>query len=128
LNPSAFAPPASCLTPNPADCRNGTSSRNGIRGFGFWEADASVRRLFPITERVKTEFRADFFNILNHPNWSNPNGSLGIIFDTTFFPFFQPGDKIPSGSLLAYSVGGGLVPLYQQGNSRSIQLSLKVSF
>jgi hypothetical protein len=31
---------------------------------------------FPITERVTMQFRADIFNIFNHPNFENPSGGI----------------------------------------------------
>ncbi len=31
---------------------------------------------FPITERVSMQFRADIFNIFNHPNFTNPDGGI----------------------------------------------------
>jgi hypothetical protein len=31
---------------------------------------------FPITERITVQFRADIFNLFNHPNFENPNGGI----------------------------------------------------
>ena len=51
----------------------GNTGRNQFRGPGDWNVDFSLFRAFPImggTKRV--EFRVEFFNLLNHPNWGNP--------------------------------------------------------
>ncbi len=60
INPDAFALPAS----GPGD-----APRNFARGFGTWQMDFAVRREFPIHERLKLQFRAEAFNILNHPSF-----------------------------------------------------------
>ena len=36
----------------------------------------SVSRIFQFKERWKTEFRADFFNIMNHANWNAPSTAV----------------------------------------------------
>jgi outer membrane receptor protein involved in Fe transport len=54
----------------------GDSGRNRLRGPGQGNLDFSVFRGFPIRERAKLEFRAEFYNITNHPNFGNPNGSM----------------------------------------------------
>jgi len=51
-----------------------------IDGPGFHRLDFSLFKRFPITERFSTEFRAEFFNILNHPNFNAPNfGGNGVV-------------------------------------------------
>ena len=46
---------------------------------GFHRLDFSVFKKFPITERFSMEFRSEFFNILNHPNFNAPNfGGNGV--------------------------------------------------
>jgi hypothetical protein len=54
----------------------GDSGRNRLRGPGQGNLDFSVFRGFPIRERAKLEFRSEFFNITNHPNFGNPSGSM----------------------------------------------------
>jgi hypothetical protein len=39
--------------------------------------DASISKQFPITEAAKFSLRGEFFNILNHTNWSGVDTSLG---------------------------------------------------
>ena len=54
------------------------SGRNTGRGPDFWNLDSGLLKTFKITERVNLQFRAEAFNILNHPNFLNPrNASSG---------------------------------------------------
>lgn len=58
----------------------GTSGmgRNTFRGPKFWNFDFGVIKKFDLTERFKLQFRAEFFNLFNHPNFENPrNASTG---------------------------------------------------
>ena len=49
-------------------------------GPGFHRFDFSVFKRFPLTERFSMEFRSEFFNILNHPNFNAPNfGGNGVV-------------------------------------------------
>jgi hypothetical protein len=51
-----------------------------VVGPGFHRFDFSVFKKFPITERVSMEFRSEFFNIFNHPNFNAPNfGGNGVV-------------------------------------------------
>ncbi len=93
-NPKAFNQPCQlggtvgALAPkpdSPAGCipLNGAAALGSHPGFttgpGVHRFDFSVFKQFPITERIRTEFRAEFFNILNHPNFNAPNfGGNGV--------------------------------------------------
>jgi Carboxypeptidase regulatory-like domain len=61
--------------------RVGNSPRNGFYGPGLINFDATLSKRFPIGERVGLVYRAEFFNIANHPNFSlvanNVNMSSG---------------------------------------------------
>jgi hypothetical protein len=49
-------------------------------GPGFHRLDLSLFKQFPINERVRMEFRSEFFNILNHPNFNAPGfGGNGVV-------------------------------------------------
>lgn len=50
----------------------GTLPRNYLRGPGYINLDMAFSKTTAITERVKLEFRAEFFNIFNHANFTNP--------------------------------------------------------
>jgi hypothetical protein len=72
--------------------RVGTSPRNAYYGPGLINVDMSVGKTFPITERFKLEYRADFLNVLNHTNFnvtsgnrSMNNGTFGQLSSTSQF-------------------------------------------
>ncbi len=108
LNSAAFSAPQTL--------RQGNEGRNDIAGFGFAQVDLSMGRKFPITERINLQFRADAFNLLNHPNFTNPlaYGGLG--------PYYLQSQTMLSTGL------GGLNPLFQEGGPRSLQLSVRLAF
>lgn len=56
--------------------RPGTLGRNQFYGPGYGTWDASLFKNFTLTERVKMQFRAEGFNILNHPQFTNPDANV----------------------------------------------------
>jgi hypothetical protein len=58
---------------NPSLSTYGTLPRNYLRGPGYINLDMAVSKTTAITEKMKIEFRAEFFNIFNHANFLNPN-------------------------------------------------------
>jgi hypothetical protein len=54
-----------------SDTNDGRNSP--LRGLGFWNFDMRFGKSTSITERVKVDFSADFFNIFNHPNFLDPS-------------------------------------------------------
>lgn len=54
----------------------GNLGRNSVYGPSKVNFDLALSRNFKMTERLKTEFRADFFNILNHANWQSIGTSV----------------------------------------------------
>ncbi len=77
--------------------------------------DFAIRRDFPIHERLRLQFRAEAFNIFNHPNFGLVNSRFGQK------TFGQATNTLASAL-------GVLSPLYQAGGSRSTQLALKLVF
>ena len=55
----------------------GNTKSNMFRDAGFRDADFSVTKAFTFKERLKVEGRVEFFNIFNHPTFSNPSGGPG---------------------------------------------------
>ena len=51
----------------------GNVSRDSLQGPGLKELDLSATKNAHLTERVGFEFRAEFFNLLNHTNYATPN-------------------------------------------------------
>jgi len=49
----------------------------GLRSPRYTDIDASIHKDFPITERVRVQFRTDFINAFNHVQYNAPNTSLG---------------------------------------------------
>ena len=60
----------------PTGVRFGNTGRNTMFGPGLWDLDMSLFRSFKVTERVKTEFKAECFNITNTPKFSNPGSNV----------------------------------------------------
>jgi Carboxypeptidase regulatory-like domain/TonB dependent receptor/TonB-dependent Receptor Plug Domain len=91
----AFNP--NCFAPAPAVAGGvlvGNSGRNRFYGPGLTTVDFSLFKNFSVRERFKAQFRGEFFNILNHPNFAAPNflndannsigaGNAGVIGSTS---------------------------------------------
>jgi hypothetical protein len=70
-NPNEYFKPAAFSTPVTGTF--GNVGRDSLTGPGLAELDLSATKQFEITERVNLQFRAEFFNILNHANFNTPN-------------------------------------------------------
>ena len=73
LNPASFANPKA---------GNGLASFGNVQkgafvGPGFAEWDSSIARKFPVRENSYLQFRAEYFNLLNHANLGDPGTTLG---------------------------------------------------
>jgi carboxypeptidase family protein/TonB-dependent receptor-like protein len=107
LNRAAFS--------TPAVGQQGSLGRNIIRGLPAWQVDLALRRRFTLTEKLNLQFRAEAFNLLNHPNFGAINTTL------TSTTFGQATGML--GSQLS-----GLNPLFQVGGPRSFQFALRLDF
>jgi len=47
--------------------------QNLVYGPGYWRNDVSLFKNFPLVKEHYIQFRADIFNIFNHPSWANPS-------------------------------------------------------
>ena len=102
--------------------RQGDLGRNALRGFGAWQWDFAAHRDFPMGEKLKLQFRAEMFNLLNHPNFGSPLGNVAVAgFGLSYQTLAQSLNVQNHGS-------GGFSPLYQFGGPRSVQFALKLSF
>ena len=104
----------------------GNTAPNMFRGLPYYNVDLSVTKVFKIKERITTQFRAEFFNVFNHPNISNPFGGPGG--DNTFTdPSVAPG----SGSFGFRNATPDVLssnPVLGSGGARAMQLGLKILF
>jgi len=81
FDPSAFSQPRGATF--------GNTGRNQFRGPGNWNVDFSLFRGFPLGKSERRfEFRAEFFNLLNHPSWGNPDNDVN---SATFGQDFDAG-------------------------------------
>jgi hypothetical protein len=92
----------------------GTASRNMFRGYPFNNWDFSVFKNTMIRERITAQFRAEFFNFLNHPIMANASGNI------TSPSTFGCGCDTPDQA--------GQNPVLGSGGARVIQLGLKIIF
>jgi hypothetical protein len=116
----------------------GDVGRNSLRAPGFVQWDFSAMKNFPITERLTVQFRADFFNILNHPNFGNPDVGICEALAapvTSQSPGCAPNATDPTGESINHNFGrvGQTIAslnstLVGTGTARQEQFSLKVIF
>jgi hypothetical protein len=100
------------FTPN-AVLTFGNAGRNIVSGPGFHNFDFSVMKNTRIHQNVNLQFRAELFNITNHPNFALPSNILSA---PNFGALFNTPDAAQN------NVGLG------SGGPRLIQLELKLSF
>ncbi|MBZ5660240.1 MAG: TonB-dependent receptor [Acidobacteriia bacterium] len=106
------------LTP-PALGTLGNAGRGIFRGAGFKNWDVSIVKDEKFKERLTAQFRAEFFNVLNHPNLYNPTGPAGAGFNDPSAPAtFGCGCNTPDQA--------SPNPVLGTGSNRSIQLGLKL--
>jgi hypothetical protein len=58
---------------------SGNSPRFPFYGPGIENFDSSLNRNIMLRERLRLQLRAEFFNVMNHPNFKNPNTTLGNV-------------------------------------------------
>jgi hypothetical protein len=107
LNPKAFA--------IPSGESSGTAPRNFVRGFGANQLNLAAKRSFALVNDLSLEFRAEAFNVLNHPNFGYVDPTLS---DATF----GQATKMLNQSL------GTTAAQYEQGGPRSMQFALRLAF
>jgi hypothetical protein len=122
LNPNSFTPPPISATTG-LPLRQGDLGRNSLRAFGVTQWDLAVHREFPLRESLKLQFRAETFNILNHPNFAPYDTNFGIS-----DPYFGQSTQMLGQALSGVAGNGGQSALYSIGGPRSIQLALKLIF
>lgn len=105
----------------------GNEGRNSLLGPNYRNFDFAVSKMTSITERFKLQFRADFYNLTNHPNFANP--LLPAFFaDAAFNGTGPDGRSLGFYPITATSDVGLGNPILGGGGPRSIQFGLKLLF
>jgi Carboxypeptidase regulatory-like domain len=107
LNPAAFSVPAN----TGAGTGFGNVVKSTLRGPGYTNWDGAVIRTFPIWRETNLEFRAEYFDLLNHAELNNPNVSNPVGSSTSFG-----------------TITSTVSDFYGTQMSRQAQFSLKYSF
>jgi hypothetical protein len=93
---------------NPQPGQRGNLGRNVLKGPSIWRFDANLEKSLKIAEGKNLRFRADVFNVLNHPQPANPNLSIN--------PNLITGAPIPFGQIT------------QKNGNRTFQGQLRLQF
>jgi hypothetical protein len=115
-----YAQGSSIMLPPPLG-QFGNMGRNTFQDSGFKNFDLSIAKNWHFSERFRMQFRAEFFNIFNHPNFANPYGGQNGF-----------GQNDPStgsfGCECATPDVAAANPVIGSGGSRAVQLGLKFIF
>jgi hypothetical protein len=123
-NLGCYANGKSILLP-PAYGTVGNTSPNMFRGLPYYNVDLSVTKVFKYKERLTAQFRAEFFNLFNRPNISNPYGGPGG--DNSFTdPSAVAGASFGYRALTPDVLSSN--PVLGSGGARAMQLGLKILF
>jgi carboxypeptidase family protein/TonB-dependent receptor-like protein len=135
LDLTSFATPCTMQAPfdgSAESCVPGTrhfgdEGRNSLLGPNYRNFDFAISKMTSISERFKVQFRADFYNLTNHPNFASP-------LLPAFFADAAPNGVGPDGRSLGIypitatsDVGLGN-PILGGGGPRSIQFGVKLLF
>jgi hypothetical protein len=112
FTPTAYA--------NVTAVRFGTSGWDVLRGPGQINLDASLFRTFRVTERIRTQFRAQVFNLTNTPHFSNPGSAVS----SAVFNANGTVNSLGSYTVISSTTGNGREGVDQ----RVIEFALRVSF
>jgi hypothetical protein len=131
FNPTVFARPmvqAGQLIPSSGGTATasalgtdiGDVGRNCLRGARQVNFDFSLAKLFPLSESRAFEFRCEFFNLFNHPNFANPISNLNAL--------IASGGRIDPTTGQVLNAGNFGRIISTSNNPRIIQFTLKFSF
>jgi len=115
-----YANGSSIMLPPPLG-QFGNMGRNMFEDTGFRNFDFSLAKNFHFGETMRLQARAEFFNILNHPNFANPYGGQNG------FGLNDPSVR-PFGCGCATPDIAAANPAVGSGGPRSVQLGLKFTF
>jgi hypothetical protein len=122
INRDAFRPPPlNPASPFFLSARQGSLGRNVVQSPGLYQVNLGLQRRFNPSEKWNLEFRAEAFNVFNHPLFGlyerNVNSSR-----------FGEALTMLNQSLAGFNSPTGLSSLYQIGAPRSMQFSLRLGF
>jgi hypothetical protein len=120
LNPLAFS--------QPADGTFGNLGRNAIFGPGYRNWDFSISKNTLLGERVNLQFRAELFNLLNHPNFALPNHNITPGYDQFGNVQCTPAQQCYDGVITQTPDVAQTNPGLGGGGPRVIQLGVKLLF
>jgi hypothetical protein len=125
LNAAAFAIPSSAYGSR-NEVTHGNERRNGLRGFSTWSADGLLQKELRLVASRTVQLRAEVHNVFNHPNFSQPDTSLGTVIGATgqFIPGPLFGRITGTGGVVAAPGGGANAT----GGARTIQLAVRFGF
>jgi hypothetical protein len=114
----------------------GDIGRNYIRGPGFLQWDFSTMKNFVITDKLKMQFRADIFNILNHPNFSNIDTGIcsSVSYPSATSAVCTPNTPVLAGGqwtgfgVSSATIAGADTNQIGNGTARQTQFSVKFLF
>jgi hypothetical protein len=105
----------------------GNLGRDSLRGPAFKELNFSIFKNTNLTEHAVLQFRAEFFNLFNHPNFANPN-LPNFITDPASNGIAPDGRGIGNLGLTATGDVGIGNPFLGGGGPRGTQFALKITF
>ncbi len=100
----------------------GNAGRNIFRSRGFYNLDLSLVKSLKFRERLTAQFRAEAFNVLNHPEFANPFGGPNGYNNN------DPSTGFGFGCGCVTTDAAASNPVLGSGANRAIQLGLKLIF
>jgi hypothetical protein len=104
----------------PAPGTLGNLGRNAVYGPGFTNVDMTIAKNTKLSERLNLQFRADAFDLFNHPNYGQPGPQSGGILASVF--------STATANTTFSTIGTTRFPTGDSGSSRQLQLALKLQF
>ncbi len=123
INPALLTqtPTTTCSSILQGVCQNTTPGTFGLHpwltGPHMWNADMSLSKAIPITERIQFRLQAEFLNVFNHPNWGIPGAA----------PLYVGGTNVQYGNFAAASTQS-MVANSPNAGARLIELRANISF